>query len=33
MARAAGLELPDEKPLLHFSRLLEVLVWWPQRVG
>ena len=33
MARAAGLELPDEKPLLHFSKLLEVLIWWPQRVG
>lgn len=33
MARAAGLELPDEKPLLHFSKLLEVLVWRPQRVG
>jgi uncharacterized protein len=33
MARAAGMELPDEKPLLHFSKLLEVLVWWPQRAG
>ena len=33
MASASGLELPDEKPVLHFSRLLEVLVWWPQRVG
>lgn len=32
MARAAGLELPDEKPLLHFSKLMEVLIWWPQRV-
>jgi len=31
MARANGLELPGEKPLLHFSRLLEVLIWWPQR--
>jgi uncharacterized protein YqjF (DUF2071 family) len=33
MARAAGLDLPNEKPLLHFSKLLEVLIWWPQRVS
>jgi uncharacterized protein YqjF (DUF2071 family) len=33
MAQAAGLDLPNEPPLLHFSRLLEVLIWWPQRVG
>jgi uncharacterized protein len=33
VTRAAGLELPDEKPLLHFSKLLKVLVWWPQQVG
>jgi uncharacterized protein len=33
IARAAGLDLPSEPPLLHFSRLLEVLIWWPQRVG
>lgn len=33
MAGVAGIELPDEKPLLHFSRVLEVLIWWPQRVG
>jgi uncharacterized protein len=32
MAQAAGLELPDSKPLLHFSRLMEVLVWWPEKV-
>jgi uncharacterized protein YqjF (DUF2071 family) len=31
MARAAGLELPPERPLLHFSRTLEVLIWWPER--
>lgn len=31
MAHAAGLELPPEKPLLHFSRTLEVLIWWPER--
>jgi uncharacterized protein YqjF (DUF2071 family) len=33
MARAAGLDLPSEPPLLHFSRLLEVLIWWPQQVS
>lgn len=33
MAQAAGIELPDSKPLLHFARLIEVLVWWPERVG
>jgi hypothetical protein len=32
MAAAAGIELPDEQPLLHFARLLEVLVWPPQRL-
>jgi uncharacterized protein YqjF (DUF2071 family) len=32
MAQAAGIELPSTKPLLHFSRELEVLVWWPERV-
>lgn len=31
MAQAAGIELPDAKPLLHFSRFLEVLFWWPER--
>ena len=31
MAQAAGIELPGKKPLLHFSRTLEVLIWWPQR--
>jgi uncharacterized protein len=33
MAKAAGLDLPTEPPLLHFSKLLEVLIWWPQRAG
>jgi uncharacterized protein YqjF (DUF2071 family) len=33
MARVAGLDLPSEPPLLHFSRLLEVLIWWPQQVS
>ncbi len=32
VAQAQGLELPKEKPLLHFSRRLEVLVWPIQRV-
>jgi uncharacterized protein YqjF (DUF2071 family) len=31
MARAAGVILPERKPLLHFARFLEVLIWWPQR--
>ncbi|HEX5434257.1 MAG TPA: DUF2071 domain-containing protein [Candidatus Angelobacter sp.] len=30
MAQAAGIHLPAVKPLLHFSRDLEVLVWWPE---
>jgi uncharacterized protein YqjF (DUF2071 family) len=30
MAVAAGINLPHQKPLLHFSRFLEVLIWWPQ---
>lgn len=33
MARAAGIELPASQPLLHFSRLLEVLVWRPEKIG
>jgi hypothetical protein len=33
MARASGIELPSERPLLHFSRALDVRVWWPERVG
>jgi uncharacterized protein YqjF (DUF2071 family) len=31
MAQAAGITLPESKPLLHFARQLEVLVWWPER--
>jgi uncharacterized protein len=31
MAQASGIALPETKPLLHFARLLEVLVWWPER--
>lgn len=30
VAQADGIQLPPEKPLLHFSRDLEVLVWWPE---
>jgi uncharacterized protein YqjF (DUF2071 family) len=30
MAQAAGIVLPETKPLLHFSRMLEVLIWWPE---
>jgi uncharacterized protein len=33
VAQAAGIELPDAKPLLHFSRFLEVLIWWPEPAG
>ena len=33
MALAAGIELPDSKPLLHFSRRLDVLVWRPEKIG
>ena len=32
MAKAAGIELPPDKPLLHFSKFLEVLIWWPVRI-
>jgi uncharacterized protein YqjF (DUF2071 family) len=31
MAKAAGIELPDTKPLLHFARFLEVLIWYPEK--
>jgi len=33
MAKAAGIDLPDTKPLLHFSRFLQVLVWRPERAN
>jgi hypothetical protein len=32
MAAAAGISLPDTKPLLHFSKRQDVLVW-PLRKG
>jgi len=31
MAAAAGIALPQSKPLLHFSKHVEVLVWWPEK--
>ena len=33
MAAAAGIQLPQIAPLLHFSRELDVLIWPLQRVG
>ena len=33
IATAAGIELPDTAPVLHFSRRLEVLIWPLRRVG
>ena len=30
VALADGIELPEQKPLLHYSRDLEVLIWWPE---
>ncbi len=32
MAAAAGIELPDQPPLLHFARAIDVLVWPPRRL-
>lgn len=32
MAQGLGISLEREPELLHFSRALEVLVWWPQRM-
>ena len=32
MAGAAGIELPDAPPLLHFASKLDVLVWTPERL-
>ncbi len=31
VAKADGIELPAAKPLLHYSKFLEVLVWWPEK--
>jgi uncharacterized protein YqjF (DUF2071 family) len=33
VALASGIELPDIQPMLHFSRELEVLVWWPEKIS
>jgi hypothetical protein len=33
MANASGIELPPDPPLLHFSRALDVRVWWPERLS
>ena len=33
MAHAAGIELPAVKPLLHFSKLIGVLIWLPELLG
>lgn len=30
VAHADGIQLPSTNPLLHFSRDLHVLVWWPE---
>jgi uncharacterized protein YqjF (DUF2071 family) len=32
MAAASGLDLPRDAPLLHFSRSLDVRIFWPERV-
>ncbi|HTQ60115.1 MAG TPA: DUF2071 domain-containing protein [Candidatus Solibacter sp.] len=32
IAEAAGFDLPEEKPLLHFAKRQEVVVWRPQRL-
>ena len=31
MATAPAIELPDQPPLLHFARRLDVVAWWPRR--
>jgi hypothetical protein len=31
MTSAAGIHLPKEKPILHYSRFIEVLIWWPEQ--
>jgi uncharacterized protein YqjF (DUF2071 family) len=33
MAPATGIQLPDTKPLLHFSRKLDVLIWPLRKIG
>jgi hypothetical protein len=32
MAQAAGIELPADRPLLHYSRSLDVQIGWPVRL-
>jgi hypothetical protein len=32
MAHAAGVVLPDEAPLLHFARAIDVAIWRLRRV-
>jgi uncharacterized protein YqjF (DUF2071 family) len=32
MAPSDGLVLPHVQPLLHFAKMLDVLVWWPEQV-
>ncbi|HZU31601.1 MAG TPA: DUF2071 domain-containing protein [Candidatus Angelobacter sp.] len=31
IAKAAGIELPESRPLLHFSKFQEVLIWKPEK--
>jgi uncharacterized protein YqjF (DUF2071 family) len=33
MAAAQGIVLPDEPPVLHFARRLDVVAWWPRTVA
>jgi uncharacterized protein YqjF (DUF2071 family) len=33
MAEAAGVVLPARKPLLHFAKRQDVVVWWPERLA
>lgn len=33
MAAAQGIDLPAVAPLLHFAKRVDVVAWWPRRVG
>jgi uncharacterized protein len=33
MAHPSGIELPPDRPLLHFARSIDVRIWWPEKVG
>jgi hypothetical protein len=33
MTRWYGIELPDSRPLLHFARRIDVVVWGLTRLG